>query len=161
VRVDESTLGRKVKVARPVAQQAWRGGVERQASGTRAVFARSVDRRRGIIETMPAWTQPPTALTFLIKQFGTSTAPMHYASNQGEVCVKTMGNPEGPGALACEHLGSALADFLGLTTFEHCAFPYAGPAHPYSGGCRAEPGPAFITRWEAGRVWAGTEEEWA
>jgi len=80
-------------------------------------------------------------------------------TDAGEAYLKTMGNPEGPHVLACELVGTLLAEWLGLATLEH-ALVFVTPEDelPLYGGGRASPGPAFVTKVEKGFPWGGDEE---
>jgi len=67
-----------------------------------------------------------------------------------------MGNPEGPHVLACELVGTLLAEWLGLPTLDS-AIIWVEPDDEieFAGGGRATPGPAFITKFERGTAWGG------
>jgi len=70
-----------------------------------------------------------------------------------------MGNPEGPHVLACELVGTLLADWLGLPTLEHAIVRVTAEDEiPLARGGAAAPGPAFITKAESGFPWGGDEE---
>jgi hypothetical protein len=79
----------------------------------------------------------------------------------GEGYLKALGNPEGPHALACELVGSMLADWMGLTTFDFSLLEVTGDDDiPFHKGGKATPGPAFISREEKrGFPWGGTVKE--
>ncbi|MFZ0303375.1 MAG: HipA family kinase [Terracidiphilus sp.] len=79
----------------------------------------------------------------------------------GDGYLKALGNPEGPHALACELVGSRLADWLGLSTFDFSLISVTdGTEVPFLKGGKAEPGPAFISRSEPkGFSWGGTVRE--
>lgn len=104
----------------------------------------------------------PTRITNLIAQFETSTAPAHVGTDAGDAFVKTLGNPHGPSALVCEYVGTRLAAWLGLPTFDTATihFPEALKLD-YPHGCTAQPGPAFACREVAGRSWQGSADELA
>jgi hypothetical protein len=78
----------------------------------------------------------------------------------GEGYLKALGNPEGPHALACEYVGSMLADWLGLSTFDFSLIELTDDDEiPFLNGRKAAPGPAFISRAEPyGISWGGTVE---
>ncbi|MGD0830951.1 MAG: HipA family kinase [Terracidiphilus sp.] len=79
----------------------------------------------------------------------------------GEGYIKALGNPEGPHALACEFVGSILADWLGLTTLDFSLVEVSGDDEiPFLKGGKALPGPAFISRLEpSGFPWGGTAKQ--
>jgi hypothetical protein len=78
----------------------------------------------------------------------------------GDGFLKALGNPEGPHALACDLVGSMLAEWLGLSTFDFSVIEVTGDDEiPFTNGGRAAIGPAFISRAEEGFNWGGTEKE--
>jgi hypothetical protein len=79
----------------------------------------------------------------------------------GEGYIKALGNPEGPHTLACEYVGSVLANWLGLPTFDFSIVNLNDDDDiPFRRGGKAKPGPAFISRAEPlGFPWGGTETE--
>lgn len=98
----------------------------------------------------------PTRFTRVVQSIGTSTGPVRVDTDSGEGYLKALGNPEGPHALACELVGTMLADWMGLTTFD---FPLMEITEddeiPFAKGGRAAPGPGFISRAEDGFNWGG------
>jgi hypothetical protein len=79
----------------------------------------------------------------------------------GEGFIKALGNPEGPHALACELVGSMLAEWLGLSTLDFSLIELtAYDEIPFLRGGKAWPGQAFISRFEkTGAPWGGTSKE--
>jgi hypothetical protein len=71
-----------------------------------------------------------------------------------------MGNPAGEHALACELVGTKLAAWFDLPVFDFAIIEVA-PADelPFAKGGFALPGPAFVTRAEAGEPWGGRVRE--
>ncbi len=71
--------------------------------------------------------------------------------------AKFMGNPAGDHALACEWVGTSLAKWLGIPTFEFALIPYQTDFRILlDKDSYAQIGPAFITRWEdKGGAWRG------
>jgi hypothetical protein len=70
-----------------------------------------------------------------------------------------MGNPEGPHALACEFVGTLLAEWLALPTLEYALISVTPEDEiPLACGRLAAPGPAFITKVENGFTWGGDED---
>jgi hypothetical protein len=67
-----------------------------------------------------------------------------------------MGNREGPHALACEWVGTQLAVWFGLRTFDLAIMNVtADDEIPLGHGRSAEPGPAIASRREKGAPWSG------
>src|SRR5690242_4252699 len=104
-----------------------------------------------------AW-QPQTILRF-IRAFPTSTNVVRVDTDAGEGFLKAMGNPEGPHVLACELVGTLLAEWLGLPTLEYALIRVTPEDEiPLASGGLAAPGPAFITKAENGFSWGGDQE---
>ncbi len=83
-------------------------------------------------------------------------------TDRGEAYLKALGNPEGPHALASEWVGTSLAAWLGLPTFEFAIVPVDGVIEiPLGRGGHASPGPAFATRSEKGYPWSGGPKDLA
>jgi hypothetical protein len=77
-------------------------------------------------------------------------------TDQGRGYLKTLGNRSGPHALACEWVGTNLAELLGVQTFDFSIIEIATDDEiPLASGGLALPGPAFITRAEKGISWGG------
>jgi hypothetical protein len=99
--------------------------------------------------------QPQTIKRY-IESIPTSTRVARVETDAGEGFLKAMGNPEGPHVLACELVGTLLAEWLGLATLDS-AIIWVGSDDEieFAGGGMAAPGPAFITRAETGMAWGG------
>ncbi len=81
-------------------------------------------------------------------------------TDAGKAYCKAMGNPQGPHALACEWVGTQLARWLGLPTFDFAILRLEELDEiPLPGGGRIAPGPAFVTRAETGHTWGGDPAE--
>jgi len=77
-------------------------------------------------------------------------------TDAGQGFLKAMGNPEGPHALASEYVGTQLAEWFGLSTFDYALIELTDDDEiPFASGGLATPGPAFITRKEDGEAWSG------
>jgi hypothetical protein len=95
-----------------------------------------------------------------IQSFGTAAGTARIDTDGGEGYIKALGNAEGPHILACELVGSLLADWLGLPTLDFALIDVtADDEIPFYGGGIASPGPAFISRAEQGTTWGGTADE--
>lgn len=82
-------------------------------------------------------------------------------TDAGPAFIKAMGNRQGPHALACEYVGTQLARWFGLPTFDFAIMTIDAEVDeiPFlRGGC-AQSGPAFVTRAAAGHTWGGSEDE--
>ena len=103
------------------------------------------------------WT--PSTITRYIGSFKTSTGVAVVDTDCGEGYLKALGNPEGPHVLACELVGSCLADWLGLPTLDFTLIEVTSDDEiPLGSGELAQPGPAFISRKVAGFSWGGNTE---
>lgn len=102
----------------------------------------------------------PTTFLRLDKPIGTTTQAVLVKTDAGQAVIKTLGNPEGPHVLACEWVGTQLAKWLGLPTFDTAIMTIAEDDEiPFlEGGCAA-PGPAFAARYEQGFDWGGGTDE--
>lgn len=102
----------------------------------------------------------PKSIERWIHAVPSSTSAMRVETDVGNGYLKALGNNEGPHALACELIGTQLADWLGLPTFDFAIVQVTESDelwfHSKSG--QASPGPAFITREEQGQTWGG--ERW-
>lgn len=98
----------------------------------------------------------PTTIRRFVASYPTSTNVVRVDTDAGEGFLKALGNPEGPHVLACELVGTMLAEWLGLPTLHHAVIPVTEDDEiPFANGALAAPGPAFITRAEDGLSWGG------
>lgn len=96
-----------------------------------------------------AWE--PTEILFMLESFPTSTSVAHVETDCGDGYLKAMGNAEGEHALACELVGTQIAQLLELPTLDFAVIPIPPDSRIKLGnGEWAQPGPAFITRAETG-----------
>jgi hypothetical protein len=71
-----------------------------------------------------------------------------------------MGNPEGEHVLACEWVGTQLARWFGLPTFDFGIIEVTRADElPFAKSGKAKPGPAFIMRADGGEPWSGKPRE--
>ena len=104
----------------------------------------------------------PTRVIGVVERFDTSTSPLLVMTDAGKAFVKTLGNPEGAAALVSEWIGTKLAAWLGLPTFDIAILDYPDDlSFALTKGCVTIPGPAFAARFVAGRSWDGTEADLA
>lgn len=57
--------------------------------------------------------KPQTILRY-VESIPTSTRVVRVETDQGEGFLKALGNPEGPHVLACELVGTLLAEWMGI-----------------------------------------------
>jgi hypothetical protein len=100
----------------------------------------------------------PRIIKRYIESIPTSTRVVRVETDAGEGFLKALGNPEGPHTLACELVGTLLAEWLGLPTLDS-AIIMVEPDDDldFAGGGKAAAGPAFITKFEQGFSWGGDE----
>lgn len=108
----------------------------------------------------PATPWQPTRFVRFEKSLDTSMGTARIVTDAGKAYCKALGNRQGPHALACEWVGTQLARWFGLPTFDFALLTLdAFDEIPFFRGGQAQPGPAFVTRAEAGHAWGGTAEE--
>jgi hypothetical protein len=95
-----------------------------------------------------------------IKAFATSACRVLVETDDGKGYLKALGAPEGPHTLACEWVGTQLAKWFGLPTFDFAILRVTDLDDiPFYNGSKAHVGPGFITRAESGEPWGGMEEQ--
>jgi hypothetical protein len=89
-----------------------------------------------------------------------ATAVLRVTTDAGKGYLKALGNPEGPHLLASDLLGTQLADWFELPTFQWSLMEVTSEDElSFPSGKAVVHGPSFITKAEAGRVWGGSVEE--
>lgn len=102
----------------------------------------------------------PTRVMRVIRGLDTSTGPLYVMTDAGRAYAKTLGNPEGPDALVSEWIGTGLARWLGLPTFDVAVVDYPDElSFKLPKGCETQAGPAFIACEVRGRSWGGGEDD--
>jgi len=102
----------------------------------------------------------PTAIRRFEGSVPSSSCVLRVVTDQGKGYLKALGNPQGPGILAREWVGTSLARRFGLSTFEFAIVQVTAQDDlPFASGGHARPGPAFITRAEPGAPWGGKDLE--
>jgi hypothetical protein len=102
----------------------------------------------------------PTTIKRFVKAFPTSACTVLVETDLGKGYLKALGNSEGPYILACERIGTQLAAWLGLPTFDFATIEVTDIDEiPFHNGSKAQVGPAFITRAESGDSWSGDEKQ--
>jgi hypothetical protein len=99
---------------------------------------------------------PPTIIRYRIKGFQTAAETVLVSTDAGEGYLKAMGNRGGPHRLAADWVGTQLAAWLGLPTFDFAIIQVLPENEiPFYHGGQAQSGPAFITRADPGMTWGG------
>jgi hypothetical protein len=102
----------------------------------------------------------PTRLVEVARSADTSTGATELTTDAGRAYIKPMGNRQGPHVLATDWVGTHLAKWFGLSTFDVAIIRVeAKNVFELPRGARAEPGPAFVARAEAGDAWGGGSKE--
>jgi hypothetical protein len=107
----------------------------------------------------------PTTITRFIRGFPSSARTALVQTDAGRGYLKALGNPEGPNTLACELVGTRLAQWLGLSTLDFALvnvdevdeIPFYHSSGKFEG--QALRGPAFITREMRGETWGGKQRQ--
>ena len=98
----------------------------------------------------------PTSLLQFGASVRSSTCATEVETDAGRAFIKVMGNQEGPHVLATDLVGTHLARWFGLSTFDTAILRLdASDVFDLADGSTAEPGPAFATRAVAGDAWGG------
>lgn len=102
----------------------------------------------------------PTRLLEVAGSADTSTGATEVNTDAGRAYIKPMGNRQGPHVLATDWVGTHLAKWFGLSTFD-IAILHLGDddAFPLPRERTAHPGPAFAARAEPGHTWGRSTEE--
>ena len=104
----------------------------------------------------------PTTIKRVYRAFPTSACTVLVETDAGPGYLKAIGNAEGPHILACELIGSRLARWLGLPTFEFTVIEVTEfDEIAFHDGRLASVGPAFISRAERGEPWGGSDSQLA
>ncbi len=103
----------------------------------------------------------PTKLTRFVQSFGSAMNTSFVDTDAGQGYLKGVGNPAGPHQLACEWVGTSLADWFGARTFEFSQIEIGQEDQvPLHNGGRLTAGRAFITKADTrGFPWSGAESD--
>ncbi len=101
----------------------------------------------------------PTTIRRADRIFSTATETVRVTTDAGPGYLKALGNRGGPQYLAADWLGTQLAAWLGLVTFDFAIIQVTAEDEISFKNGPAQPGPAFITREVSGMVWSGAMEE--
>ena len=103
---------------------------------------------------MPDANWTPTRLMEVARSADTSTGATEVTTDAGRAFIKPMGNRQGPHVLATDWVGTYLARWFGLSTFDIAILALdPDDAFPLPRGYTAQPGPAFATRAMPGEPW--------
>ena len=107
----------------------------------------------------PAWK--PTTFVRFDKGLDTSMGTARIVTDAGPAYIKALGNPQGPHPLASELIGTQLAHWFGLPTFDFAVIQIDADVDelPFLRGGRAASGPAYVTRAVDGHSWGGATNE--
>ena len=99
-------------------------------------------------------TWNPTRLMEVGRTLDTSTGPARVVTDAGTAYFKAMGNRQGPHVLATDWVGTHLAKWFGLSTF-NVAILNLGPDDVFDlpRGAKVQPGPSFAARAMTGDPW--------
>lgn len=105
-----------------------------------------------------AWTLDstwrPQQLLAVGDSVDTSTGATEVMTDAGRAFIKPLGNRQGPHVLATDWVGTHLARWFGLTTFDIAILTLgADDVFPLPRGSSAQPGPAFASRAVPGEPW--------
>jgi len=102
----------------------------------------------------------PKIIKRVSRTLPTSACTVVVETDCGTGYLKAIGNDEGPSILACELIGTRLAKWFGLSTFDFAIIDVMDYHNiQFHNQNRATPGPAFITRAEQGDQWDGTVKQ--
>lgn len=96
----------------------------------------------------------PTRLMEVAGSADTSTGATEVTTDAGRAYIKPMGNRQGPHVLATDWVGTHLAKWLGLSTFDIAILPLGeDDVFDLPRGAKAKPGPAFAAKAMHGDPW--------
>jgi hypothetical protein len=99
-------------------------------------------------------TWQPTRLIEVAGSVDTSTGATEVMTDAGRAYIKPLGNRQGPHVLATDWVGTHLAKWFGLSTFDIAILQLdAEDDFELPRGARAIPGPAFASKALAGAPW--------
>jgi hypothetical protein len=99
-------------------------------------------------------TWKPTRLMEVARSADTSTGATEVTTDVGRAFIKPLGNRQGPHVLATDWVGTHLAKWFGLSTFDVAILNLeADDEFELPRGAKAQPGPAFASRALPGDPW--------
>ena len=116
--------------------------------------------RESSMGQLPVKPWLPLRLERVEESYHTSMGTTRIKTDATRGYIKTMGNRQGPHALACEFVATQLARWFGLSIAEFAILDLPAEAcFEFPQGARVQPGPAFISRHVDGATWGGTKDE--
>lgn len=103
----------------------------------------------------PGATWQPTTILRYTETVASSSRTAVVETDAGEAYLKAINNPEGPQVLACDWVGTHLAQRFGLPTFDTAILEIDEIDEIPIEGTFASSGPAFVTRGEVGSTMGG------
>ena len=105
-------------------------------------------------------TWQPTSLKQVGESHDTSTGTTEVLTDIGRAYIKPMGNRQGPHVLATDWVGTHLARWFGLSTFDIAILELGeSDRFPLPRGHRADAGPALASRAVQGFPWGNSADE--
>src|SRR5688500_18874944 len=99
----------------------------------------------------------PTRLMEVARAADTSTGATEVITDAGRAYIKPMGNRQGPHVLATAWVGTHLAKWFGLSTFDIAILTLQeDDVYELPQGAKALPGPAFAAQAMAGEPWGAS-----
>lgn len=92
------------------------------------------------------------------KRLATSMSTSRIVTDAGKAYIKCLGNNEGPHCLACEWVGTRIAQLMGLPTFDIAILTLTSDDVPFDETGKEQAGPAFVAREEKGFAWDRSAE---
>jgi hypothetical protein len=116
--------------------------------------------RGGVRESSGQHWQPKEFQRF-DESIASSMCTARVTTDVGPAYLKALGNPQGPHQLACDYVGTQLAEWFGLPTLDYALLiiDAAIDEIPLKNGKLAESGPALASKAADGHPWGGSEEE--
>lgn len=109
---------------------------------------------------MPDHQWNPTKIRREIEALDTGSEVVQVETDAGRAFAKFPGGGEGPHVLACELVGTLLAELIGLPVFDWVLLDYPGvPEITLSKGAKAKAGKVWLTRRVEGFPWGGHEDD--
>jgi hypothetical protein len=103
---------------------------------------------------LPKGEWNPTRLMEVAGSADTSTGATEVTTDAGRAYIKPMGNRQGPHVLATDWVGTHLANWFGLSTFDIAIIELdESSVFDLPRGAKAQPGPAFASRALPGDPW--------
>lgn len=105
-------------------------------------------------------TWQPTRLLEVAGSSDTSTGTTEVTTDVGRAYIKPMGNRQGPHVLATDWVGTHLARWFGLSTFDIAILTLSpDDTFPLPRGYTAQSGPAFASRAMPGEPWGKSDRQ--